>query len=104
MFKYDAGSRWVLHATLGMQRERDSVSLKMPLGTMEETSAGLPFKAALSENQVQLEVSTCEPVTLPNWRLGGEGRCVWGGGFRSLVLGGPSTHSHVCRKLLRPFC
>lgn len=80
----------------------------MPLGTAQETSAGLPFKAAQSVggSEVQPGVSTREPVTLAIcglWQSGG--LSVYRvGGFRPLVLRCPSTHSHVCGESLRSFC
>lgn len=77
----------------------------MPRGAVEETSAGLPFKAAWSVGAKLSWKSLHVNLSLFQSRgLGGKGECVYEGGFRLLVLGNPGIHVHVCGESLRSFC
>lgn len=85
------------HARNAEQGKGLGGGLKMPPGTVEETSEGLPFKAAwpvrkkFSLKSLHVNLSLLQSGGLAGWR----GVCT-GGGFRPLVLGCPGTHSHVC--------
>lgn len=83
----------------------------MPLGTAQENSAGLPFKAAQPVGaKFSLKSLHVNLSLLQSGGFGGVGGLSvyrgrgGGGGFRPLVLGCPGTHSHVCGESLRSFC
>ena len=62
------------------------------------------YGCTAGKNEVQLEVLHVNLSLFCNleaWRVEG---CVYGGGFRPLVLGCSGTHSHVCGESLRSFC
>lgn len=81
-------------------------SLKMPLGTVEETSVGLPFKAAQSVSpKFSFKSLHVNLSLLQSGGLMGRRVCVcMVGGFRPLVLGCLGTHSHMCGESLGSFC
>lgn len=77
----------------------------MPLGTVEETSAGLPFKAAQSVSpKFSFKSLHVNLSLLQSGGLTGRRVCVYGGWIRPLVLGCLGTHSHMCGESLGSFC